>query len=342
MALSATTLSRYDTLRLSNSSIEGLVMRTATWFAPLAAVLAFATPVQAQTQSSSAWISGTGDDGNQNAGCPRTAPCQTLTSALIAVFRGGTISCADPTFTAGSLTISKDVTIDCSGGIVLGDPISGGNGININTAGIEVTLRGLDIISVPIINTPKFGINITAAAQVRVEQCKISGFGQAGVEVAPSSGNVVVKIQDSTITKNTPGVLVAPTGSASVSISIDRSRIENNNGGGVKTDDTTSSAINASVSDSSLSFNADNGLVVVSGSSGTNMVTVKNDVIASNGQAGIEASGANAAVLVNNAVIDSNTGGALSAVSSGRILTYGNNSTVGPAGSGFTGTAPLN
>ena len=69
------------------------------------------------------------------------------------------------------------------------------------------------------------------------------------------------------------------------------------------------------------------------------MVTVKNDVIASNSQAGIEASGGNAAVLVNNAVIDSNTGGALQAVSSGRILTYQNNTVIGALGTGFSGTA---
>jgi hypothetical protein len=92
------------------------------------------------------------------------------------------------------LTISKSVTIDCSGGVVLGDGIFGDPAFNINAAGVEVTLRGLDIVSVPITETPKIGINITAASQVRVEQCKISGFGQAGIEVAPSSGNVVVKI----------------------------------------------------------------------------------------------------------------------------------------------------
>jgi flagellar protein FliO/FliZ len=61
--------------------------------------------------------------------------------------------------------------------------------------------------------------------------------------------------------------------------------------------------------------------------------------IASNSQAGIEASGGNAAVLVNNTLLDSNTLGALSAVSSGRILTYQNNTVIGSPGSGFTGTA---
>jgi hypothetical protein len=44
-------------------------------------------------------------------------------------------------------------------------------------------------------------------------------------------------------------------------------------------------------------------------------------------------------VLVNNTLFDSNTGGAVSAVSSGRILTYQNNTVIGSAGTGFTGPA---
>jgi hypothetical protein len=45
--------------------------------------------------------------------------------------------------------------------------------------------------------------------------------------------------------------------------------------------------------------------------------------------------------LVNNTVLDSNAAGATSAVGGGRTLTYGNNSIIGSAGSGFTGPTPL-
>jgi hypothetical protein len=61
-----------------------------------------------------------------------------------------------------------------------------------------------------------------------------------------------------------------------------------------------------------------------------------------NGNAGIQANGTNEAALGNGSVLDSNTAGATSAVGGGRILTYGNNSTIGLPGSGFTGTTPLN
>jgi hypothetical protein len=49
-----------------------------------------------------------------------------------------------------------------------------------------------------------------------------------------------------------------------------------------------------------------------------------------------------AALGGNNTLLDSNTGGALSAVSSGRILTYQNNNIVGSPATGFTGTASPN
>jgi hypothetical protein len=71
------------------------------------------------------------------------------------------------------------------------------------------------------------------------------------------------------------------------------------------------------------------------------MLNIRNSVIADNGAAGIQANGANAAALLNNTLLDSNATGATSAVGGGRVLTYGNNSVVGPLGSGFTGSVPL-
>jgi hypothetical protein len=97
--------------------------------------------------------------------------------------------------------------------------------------------------------------------------------------------------------------------------------------------------VRVDISNSTISNNANNGLIAIGGAGGQNMVSVGNGVIASNGQVGIEASGGTAAVLVNSALLDSNAGGAISAVSGGRILTYQNNRTIGLPGTGFTGTA---
>jgi hypothetical protein len=312
-------------------------------FAALASTLAFILPTAAQAAFSETWVSGTGNDGNSASGCQVAAPCQSLGTAMSVTALGGTVFCAGPSSLVGPLTISQDITIDCSQGFAANPTnCNGGDGITINTAGIKVTLRGLTIYGVDAgaCFPQPLGVNITAAALVRIENCKIFGFGTAGIEVAPSSGNVVVKIQDSTITSNDAGILVVPTGSASVSISIDRSRIENNTGGGMKTD-TTSGAITASISDSSVSFNGGNGLNTVSSSGAQNMLSLTRDIIALNGSAGLQANGGTTAVLVDETLLDSNTTGATESVSSGNLLTYGNNRVVGPPGSGFNGTAPL-
>jgi hypothetical protein len=317
-------------------------------FAGLTSALASILPTTVQAQTvTEAWISGIGSDNNTSSNCQRSAPCLTLSAALTVTRSGATIFCSDPDLTDAGVndnrqnlpvTISTTVTIDCSEGFnaVVGS-IFGGEAILINTAGITVTFRNLTIYST---NTNPIGIDITAAAVVRLENCKIFGFATAGVEVAPSSGNVVVKIQDSTITQNNAGILVAPTGSASVSMSIDRSRIENNTGGGMKTV-TTNGAINASISDSSVSFNSGNGLNVVSGSGAQNMLSLTRDIIASNGAAGVQANGATSAALIDTTLLDSNTAGATASVGGGRLLTYGTNRIVGSSGSGFTGTASL-
>jgi len=70
-------------------------------------------------------------------------------------------------------------------------------------------------------------------------------------------------------------------------------------------------------------------------------VSIKNSVIAENGSVGVQANGANAAILVQTTLFDQNASGATSVLGGGHISTYGNNSIVGSAGAGFTGTAPL-
>jgi hypothetical protein len=308
-------------------------------FATMLVCALFVTPLYASGSTSEAWISGTsGNDGNASTSCQRTAPCATLSTALGVTSAGGIVFCADPSATIGPATISQDVTVDCSAtGAIVNLSCLGGDGIDINTAGINVTLRGLTVAGPPCAMAP-VGINISAAAMVRLEHCKISGFATAGVEIAPSAGTLSIKIQDSTISKNASGILVAPTGGASVVMSVERSQIENNAGGGLKAAG-SGGPITLSVSESAISQNGANGLNAVSSASNV-MVNLSRDVIASNGLAGVQANGGNAAVTVDNTSILNNAT-ALAATSGGRLLTYGNNRIVGSAGSGFSNSAPL-
>jgi hypothetical protein len=147
-------------------------------------------------------------------------------------------------------------------------------------------------------------------------------------------------ITNSRISNSAAGVLLKPSAGGAITATIDGLTVADNAGGGIKTD-TTNGAINLAISNSTISKNAGNGLDAVGGAGGQNMLELIHDVVASNGTAGIQANGTNAGVLVNNTSILNNLTGATSVVGGGRILTYGNNSIVGSAGSGFTGTASL-
>jgi hypothetical protein len=143
------------------------------------------------------------------------------------------------------------------------------------------------------------------------------------------------------ITQNGSGILITPTGSATASISILRSQIENNNGGGIHTD-SSNGAINVDIADSAISNNASNGFNVASGAGGhNNMVSIARTTIANNGLVGIQSGGSTSAVLLDTTLLDSNTSGATDVLTGARILSYGNNRIVGAPGSGFTGPASL-
>jgi hypothetical protein len=95
------------------------------------------------------------------------------------------------------------------------------------------------------------------------------------------------------------------------------------------------------IADSVVSNNGGNGINAVGNAGGQAVVSIKNSVIAKNGVAGVQANGVNAGVLLQTTLLDQNANGATSIVNGGHISTYGNNSIVGSAGSGFTATAGL-
>src|SRR5438132_9834081 len=95
----------------------------------------------ANAQATRTWVSGVGDDANP---CSRTAPCKTFAGAISKTAAGGEINCLDPGG-FGAVTITKSISIDCSGtfGSIL---VNSGNGILVNAGPNDiVTLRRLDI-----------------------------------------------------------------------------------------------------------------------------------------------------------------------------------------------------
>jgi hypothetical protein len=65
----------------------------------------------AHAQATRTWVSGVGDDLNP---CSRTAPCKTFAGAISKTATNGEINCLDPGG-YGSVTITRSLTIDCTG-----------------------------------------------------------------------------------------------------------------------------------------------------------------------------------------------------------------------------------
>jgi hypothetical protein len=182
-------------------------------------------------------------------------------------------------------------------------------------------------------------ISFIGSGTLILENCVFENFTGAALDIEPN-GPLNLVIKNSQISNSAAGVLLKPAAGGSVTATFDGVTIADNTGGGMKTD-STNGAVTVDISNSTISKNVGNGLNAVGGAGGPNMLNIIHDVIASNGNAGIQANGTNAAALVNGSVLDSNTAGATAVIGAGRILTYGSNSIVGAPGSGFTGSASL-
>jgi hypothetical protein len=298
------------------------MIRIITKLFAVTVALTVCLPVQPSSAGNIAYVSATGG----GSACTQTAPCATIEAGLNALpAAGGRVVCLTAAAETAGMGLSSSGTyvFDCPSASWLGGLTLVGSGVfkfqHIGFSGIG---SAPNVIHVTVI----------------FDDCVLEDVAGTALDIEPSGPfNLVMK--NSRISNNAGGVLIKPIMGASVTATFDGVTILNNTGG-LKTD-STNGAVRVDVSNSTISNNTANGVNIIGGAGGTNMVTLKNVVIASNGQAGIVASGANAAVLVNNTVLDSNTAGATSAVAGGRILTYGNNSIIGALGSGFTSSTPL-
>jgi hypothetical protein len=157
----------------------------------------------ANAQAARTWISGVGDDVNP---CSRTAPCKTFAGAISKTAVNGEINCLDPGG-FGAVTITKSITLDCSGtfGNILASQT---NGIIINITSDADTRKFVRIRGLQINGTANGlnGLRVIAASRVIVENVLISGFTQSGIAVLPAAGNADVTVSDSSITLNTTGI----------------------------------------------------------------------------------------------------------------------------------------
>ena len=290
----------------------------------------------ALAQATRTWVSGVGDDVNP---CSRTAPCKTFAGAISKTAAGGEINCLDPGG-YGTLTITKSITVDCTG--TFGSSLNSGgiNGFVINdslsaTPGqAEVRLRGLSINgagSTPGLN----GIRFISGKILVVEDLFIQNQKSGnGISIAPSANNATVSIINTSIVTGGTGATgggmeVRPTGTGTARVNLQNVRIEENANNALRVDSTATTGaagVTVSIANSEL---AGSGQGIAAVSSGIPLVIMVDDsTIYNNSGFGIIANGASTRVRVGNTTITGN-GTGVSPVGGSFINNLGGNFLIG-------------
>lgn len=297
-------------------------MRTKAFLFSLPALIfavAFAVD-PASAQATRTWVSGTGDDAQP---CTRTAACKTFAGAISKTAPGGEIDCLDPGG-FGAVTITKAITIDCTGthGSVL---VSGTNAIIVSAgANDRVILRALSING---IGTGLSGIRFLGGGQLNIEKCFIFGFTGNGIDVNLAvSSNIF--ITDSYISNVNKGIFATSTVISVLTVN------------------------NTSIFRAPVGFEAQANIVAM----------MTNTTVSSAGNSAVTVSGVsqvnidNATFIGNNVALGANASGAIIRVSNSNIygngtnfnvaagatvLSTGNNRTTPTGGSNPTGGVPL-
>jgi hypothetical protein len=287
----------------------------------IAAVCCF--PPGAQAQATRTWVSGVGDDANP---CSRTAPCKTFAGAISKTATAGEIDTLDPGG-FGAVTISKSMSIDGTAG--LGGVLAAGTtGVIVNAPSASVViLRNLDINGA---GTGINGITIIGAGDVRIENCKIFGFTQRGIEDRRLTGHLFVT---NTVVSNNAqtGILTLPATASTLNVNLDHVQMHSNGNAGLAITGGTRARVAHSWATSNVhGFYADTAAIL----------NLDDSAAFGNTGTGINAQSGAAVRMFSSTVTNNGTG--LSASGGGSIGSYGLNRIFGnTAGNGPPSVLPL-
>jgi hypothetical protein len=298
-------------------------------FKSILAISLIASPAAVHGQATRTWVSGVGDDVNP---CSRTAPCKTFAGAISKTANGGEIDCLDPGG-FGTVTITKSLTIDCTG--TLGGVLNAGgvNGISVNDSAtatpntIEVILRGLSIDGA---GTPAGlnGVRFISGRSLVMEDVLIQNqTGQTGIAVTPA-GAAEFYAENVTVTDGSTGIHFRPTGGGgSVRAVLRNVRAQNNSANGLNIDtngNTAPAGIIVAVDKSSITGNFTG--IALNAPAGTTSATVmvSDSVVANNSSIGISATGTLGRIRVGGSSVTGN-GTGVSATGGATINTYATN-----------------
>jgi hypothetical protein len=209
--------------------------------------------------------------------CSIAAPCRSFATALTHTDSGGEITVLDSAG-YGPVTIAQSVSIIAPPGVYAGISVFPTlDGVDVDAAGIKVTLKGLSING----QGGNVGISFLQGSRLAIEGCTISGM--TGNGVTASASNSVVTIVDSVARGNgNYGILII----GDLQGSVVRSRAEVNGNAGFAFGD----GATVSVVESVAANNAAIGVHVAANPAGaTTKVTMDR----------LEASGSATGVLAN-------------------------------------------
>lgn len=306
----------------------------------LLVVLALAVigPPMAVGQATRTWVSGVGDDANP---CSRTAPCKTFAGAISKTAAGGEINCLDPAG-FGAVTITKSLTIDCTG--TLGGVLaSGTTGIIVNIAGGIVTLRGLEINGGTPLAPGTNGIRILQAASVHIYDVTIYNFRAAGA----GNGNGIIMnhtsttieldvtdtwIHDNGVNPNGAGIRIQPSSTGAANVSLTRVNMSNNTHGLFVSPGT--GAVNVAINESRAFGNVNGYAAVSNAGQGPVNLMIDSSTASGNSDTGVAAIGPGALVRIGRSSVFGNVNGtvpsggaAIESYQTNQIRGNGNNGT---------------
>lgn len=291
-------------------------MKRTKWFLQVA-TLAVAIGGLVQAQVNRAWVSGSGTDADP---CTRSQPCLTFSGALSKTAAGGEIDAMDAGGFDG-LTINKAITID-GGGTIASVVTGSGNAIVVQAGPSDVvTLRNLRINGVGAgIN----GIRFLSGKELHIKNCVIFGFTNNGIDInltAPAQ----ITVENSIVRDNAAvGLRVADT-AANVSVNVTQSSFATN-GYGLWADNNS----RVTVTNSDASGNSAIGFVAQATTTGTAILNLENSNAANNGT-GVESGGGSglSTVNLNNASFFDNPSNGIFEGNNGAIRTWLNNINTG-------------
>ena len=289
----------------------------------------YSPPVPLTRQIPHSWVSNTGT----GAACTRASPCGNFAAAQTATTAGGIISILNPG-DYGEITITKSLTIR-------GDGVDGGNGGIVPAATLEINAGPNDIVILEGLYLNSNTVYFAAGGQLHIVRCFINAghtSGRPGVVFNPN-GFAKLSVTDTVVTNaGSAGLFIDPQNGGSAQAALERVTVYGNDGPGIEIFAVSNSGVNVTIADSAFNGNNGEGIVAIASGTGAVGVMVSNTQSVNNIN-GIVSDGATTTVRVVDSTIIGNVTG-LSTVSSGALLSYGNNKVRANATDGAF-TAPL-